>query len=234
MDIPMKKNRLLGFAAFLTAAVITFTYAPQVRAAFDLRSLFNNFGSGNAQTAPDAAFDSPAARLRTEMNSLLKEHTVMAGLYLTAMYGDVPADRLVQLMDANRNKIAAIVERNYNTETKDTFLQVWSQHMLEYGNYTRALKEKDTAAMTTARNNLKRISNDMGRLFDSVSNNMTTSEIEGLMNEHVNGTLSLVDAVSQGNATRSANLLKAGYDQAGRFADVMTRAMVMEKPDLYQ
>lgn len=230
----MIRNRLTGIAAFFAAAIITFTLAPQVRAAFDLRSLFGNFGAGNAQTAPNAAFDSRASGLRTEMNSLLKEHAVMAGLYLTAMYGDVPADRLVQLMDANRNKIAALVERNYNTETKDTFLQVWSQHMLEYGNYTRALKEKDTDAMTTARNNLKRISNDMGRLFDSASNNMTTGQIEDLMLEHVNGTLNLVDAVSQGNATRTANLLKANYDQAGRFADVLSRAMVMDKPELYQ
>jgi hypothetical protein len=162
MDIPMKKNRLLGFAAFLTAAVITFTYAPQVRAAFDLRSLFNNFGSGNAQTAPDAAFDSPAARLRTEMNSLLKEHTVMAGLYLTAMYGDVPADRLVQLMDANRNKIAAIVERNYNTETKDTFLQVLVAAYARVRQLHARAQGKGHGRHDYGPNNLKRISNDMG------------------------------------------------------------------------
>lgn len=177
------------------------------------------------------AFQSKAATFRLTLNSLLKEHTVMGATMLEALYKGENTTRLEQLMTDNENKLAAGVQNIYGSSAKDQFTQLWTAHMNEYKNYTIARKNNDTKGMNSARNNLKNIANNLGALFAGQSLSSTT--VSALMMDHINGTLNFVDAVASNDATQKANLMKQGYDQAGKFADTLTKGIILDKPQLF-
>lgn len=175
---------------------------------------------------------------RLKLNVLLREHATLGALTLAALYKSMDTTRLMQLMNDNQNQLADEIQRIYGNNTdgsnvRDTFVTLWSQHMMEYQNYTLARRNNDTNAMNTARQNLQTISEDFGNLLGRTGRSISASTISGLMKDHVNGTLSFVDAVSQNDTTQSVNLLKSNYDQAGRFADALAQGMIADRPELF-
>lgn len=191
--------------------------------------------SGNTNSPGiNEAFNSKASNLRLQLNILLHEHTALGALTLTALYEGSDTTQLMQLMKGNQDQLASIVQNVYGKQTHDIFVQLWAQHMTEYENYTLAKKNGDTAKMTTAKQNLQIISNKLGVLFAGSGQQISSSVVTSAMMDHVNGTLSLVDAVSQSDASKSATLTQAGYDQAGVLADVLTRTMILQKPNMFK
>jgi hypothetical protein len=227
------KNRVLFITIMLALAALLVSTRVQIANAFDWGAFFRGQPQNTSQSATAGnAFNSKPANLRLSLNSLLKEHAVMAAAYLTGLYMDMENERLLELMDANRDQLASRIETTYNSQTGDAFSELWTQHMLEYRNYTLALKENDEQAMNEARQNLAVIANDLGELLDSKGNNLNAPTVTSLMMEHVNGTLSIVDAVAESDTAQAADLMKMGYDQAGRFADALARGMINDNPNM--
>lgn len=228
----MKRNILFTTMILLIAGFFV-SWRVQSANAFDWGAFFRGQPQNtNSTNNTGNAFNSKPANLRLTVNSLMKEHTVMAAAYLTGLYMDMENERLLELMDANRDQLGTLVENTYDTQTRDAFGQLWSRHMLEYRNYTLARKEDDEQGMDEARQNLSAIANELGDLLDSKGNSLKAPTVTSLMNEHVNGTLAIVDAVAQGDSTQASDLMKNGYDQAGRFADALARGMMTDNPDM--
>lgn len=180
--------------------------------------------------AVSQAFSSKAAGLRLTANSLFREHAVGGAASLSALYAGVNISQLNQLVQNNGSQISALIARFYGQNTGNQFQQLWSQHMVQYQNYTLARKKNDTAGMATAKQNLSDIANNLGVLLASQSKNLKDTQIRDLMMEHINGTLAIVDAVATGNSGQAVNLTKNAYDQAGKFADVLSQGMMMDNP----
>jgi len=180
------------------------------------------------------AFNSPATNLRLTLNNLLREHTTTGGALLIALFDGADTTRAEQLLNDNENELASVIQSVYGTTAHDTFVQLWTQHMQEYENYTIARKNNDTAKMNQAKQNLQTIATKMGDLFGGVSKNLSSSTVSNMMTQHITDTLALVDAAAQGNSTQVANMAKAGYDQAGQFADTLARGMILDKPNMFQ
>ncbi|HVZ66734.1 MAG TPA: hypothetical protein VG917_00560 [Patescibacteria group bacterium] len=212
------KNRILVLVSFAALVIGVLAITPSTQAA--------------TNPGIDAAFNSKATNLRVNLNALLHEHTVLGGVTLTALYEGNDTTRLEQLMDANEMKIAALVQSVYGSDKKNKFVKLWTQHMTEYKNYTLAKKDNDTTKMNSAKTNLQKISKDLGTTL--ASKNLKASTITSLMNDHVNGTLAIVDAVAAGNATDKSNLLKKGFDQAGKFADTLARGIILDHSSMFK
>lgn len=185
-------------------------------------------GSSTNQPIKDA-FDTKATNLRVMMNTLLREHAAFGANTLIALYTGADTSKLEQLMKTNGTELMAVIQNIYGSSTANTFSNLWTKHMEEYKNYTIARKNTDNNGMTTARQHLQAIATDIGNLIAGRSKNLASSDVSSLMMEHINGTLAIVDAVAKGNATSSASLMKTAYDQAGTFADVLTKGMILDK-----
>lgn len=178
------------------------------------------------------AFNSKATDARLALNVLLREHTVMAAMMLKAEYSGEDTTQLQKLMNINQNQLASLVQTAYGKNTRDTFVTLWSNHVQQYKNYVTAKKNNDTIAMNTARNNLQTIANKLGKLL--AGDNLSPVTVSGMMMQHADGILDFVDAVASNDTTQQANLMKKGYDQAGKFADTLARGIILDKPDLFK
>lgn len=183
--------------------------------------------------AINSSFHSNSTSLRLQLNNLLREHAALGAVTLTALYQGADTTHLMQLMNNNQTQLTAVVGQVYGTNVANQFNTLWTQHMKEYENYTLAKKKNDTAKMNQAKKSLQTISQKLGTLFSNSSNHLSASTVSSLMQQHINGTLAVVDTVAAKNATGNADALKAGYDQAGQFADVLAQGMILDKPNLF-
>lgn len=188
-------------------------------------------GTLNSQYVNEA-FNSKAAIMRLNLNTLLREHTVLSTSMLKAMYADEDTSQVQTLIDNNQNALATLVQSAYGANAENTFVQIWSSQMKEYRNYAAAKKNNNAAVMNTSRKNLQSVAVSMGDLF--AINNIASSTVSSLMMDHINGTLLFIDAVASKNPTTEANLLKQGYDQAGKFADALTMGVILDRPNLFK
>ncbi len=156
--------------------------------------------------------------LRLNANVLTREHGVLASVHLQDLYDGKDISASSQLLEANGQQLADVMGLADN-QSREEFLRVWRSHIREYENYTRALREGNDGQRSQARQNLDSLSNEFGNLTNSLIPSISPGEAAGMMREHIAITLSIVDAHAQGNTTAKVNQMKAGYDQAGRFAD---------------
>jgi hypothetical protein len=197
----------------------------------------NTLTAGNVATSAPVQmnFDSKSASdLRNNLNSLLREHTITGALYLSGLYGGADVSAFDKYMTNNTNNLVLVVNNVYGKATADEFKSLWMQHMDEYKNYTLAKKANDPAKMTSAKNNLKDIAAKIGTLFSKGGGNLKAADVTKLINDHVNGTLAIVDSVATVNIGKSIDLMKTGYDQAGLIADTLANGMIKDKPDMFK
>lgn len=167
-----------------------------------------------------------------ELNNLLREHAVLGGTTLINFYDGKDTAQLETLMDENGNKVADFIINVYGTEVGNNFSRLWMNHMQEYKNYTNAKKNNDDSGMDSAKQNLNKIAQDFGTLL--ASQNLPASTITNLFNEHISGTLALVDAHADDDQTKEANLIKVAYDQAGKMAAEFSTGIISDHPDKFK
>lgn len=232
----MKNTTALIIAVLMFAAgsLVGWTAAQASAASLSTTVPIVGVGGGPGPDTAAATLSTPAANTRLLLNSLFREHTVLAGTYLTTLYDGGDTTRLQQQLEANTNTIAGIVESVYGTSVMEGFVTYWRQHLDEYWNYVAASRNDDMADMNTARANLNSIAVNIGNVFDQAGTTLDAETITRHMMDHSNGTLALVDAHADGDTAAKADLLKNGYDQAGIFADSLVHGMVSDVPDRFQ
>ena len=83
-----------------------------------------------------------------------------------------------------------------------------------------------------AREKLESLSDDFGDLIDRGSNNMTAAQVANNLKTHISGTLDFIDAHAAEDEAVKAQLVKTGYDQAGKFAEFLSEGMLKDNPNL--
>jgi len=192
----------------------------------------STYAQNNSNQYVTQAFNSKPATFRLTLNALLEEHTVLAVTMLKGIYTGEDTSRLQQLMNTNQSQLAVLVQKAYGNKAASSFNTLWSAHMQEYMNYTSAKRNNDTAGMNNARKNLQTISDKLGTLLQM--QDLSANTISTLMMQHVDGTLSFVDAVAKNDMTQQANLMHQGSKQANTFADTMSKGILLDKPQLFK
>lgn len=222
MVLVMKKSIVLAGILIMMMGIIVGWKAVQAQSP-----------QNNNSQAVENAFNSDATTLRLSLNTLLKEHAILGGLMLKALYREEDTTRLMELMNDNQAQLEQIVEDAYGEDTRDRFADLWTQHIEEYESYTIAKRDNDEERMNQARENLQAISDEIGALFALSGNNLSSDDVSASMMEHINRTLNVVDATAENDETQIVNALKGAYDQAGELADILSRGMILDNPQQY-
>ncbi len=191
-------------------------------------------GPEEARDPITSTFNTKATNLRVQLNSLLREHAVLTTSYLQTIYDGKDAASLEQNLNSNSNEISQLIQNVYGENAKDEVLNIWRGHIDEYRKYTLARRNNNAEEMNMSRKRLNTIATNFGETFDAVSDNLSSQTITGLMNEHINGTLAIIDAHANKDETRKSQELSSAFDQAGRFADTISRGMISDNPDFFR
>lgn len=183
----------------------------------------------NNQSQP--SFSSNVSNFRVNMNSLLKEHAVLASDYLINLYDGKNVSALKSGLDTNSIKIADTFGSIYQDEARSQFLQMWERHIELYSDYTQALKNNRENDANQARQELENMAERMGEMMVSFDSNFSQQQIADLMQEHVRLTLAIVEAHSEGDSQSVVNNKTAGFMQAGRFADYIGQVIASSRQD---
>lgn len=186
--------------------------------------------------SPDGAQSatSKASNLRINLNSLLREHGVVGLQFLQNVYDGKETDALTSMISTNSNNILDLVGMVWGNEAKDEFGKMWTDHMNLYRTYTEALKNKDNARKTEAKQDLQELADKMGNAFSSRDQKVNAGDFSRMMEDHINITLDTIETYAAGDNDAVTNNMKEGYDQAGVFADFLTNAALNANPDLFR
>jgi hypothetical protein len=168
------------------------------------------------------------------INNLFKEHGVMAVNHLQAVYDGKDTLPTGQLLDENGNKIADVFASLYGSEIRSKFVNMWKGHINEYVNYTQGLKDKDLQRMDQAKKNLSDLALHMGAELNKVDPNISSDGVTNLTNEHVALTLGIIDSYSKGDQTQMISQLKSASDQATKYAEFLTQAIMTSRPEAFR
>jgi len=188
-------------------------------------------GGGPEVTRSVGPYTTNTADFRVELNSLFKEHGVLAAEYLTALYDGEDTAAIKAQLDQNSNAVSDVVGRVYGSQARGQFFDMWNMHIEGYENYTEALKDENEEGKQEAQAALIQHAEEMGRFLNGVDNNFTAQRITDLMNEHVQLTLNIVEAHANNDTTSYANNMKAAYEQAGEFAEYVGQVIASSRPE---
>lgn len=231
----MKKTHLLLTFPVIGAILLATASTPiRVPSSIGTSQLYAQSTTSAQKQLISEAYDSKATNLRITMQNILKEHTVLGNLLLTGIYTGNDTKQLDSYLSDNSKQLTSIIQSVYGKNTATPFQQLWKEHMDEYVNYTKARKNSDTAKADAARSRLDTISIKIGDLLDKAGDNLSAGVVTTLMKEHVNGTLTFVNALSSGTPAKQADAVKSGYIQAGKFADELSRGIILDKPSMFE
>jgi hypothetical protein len=189
-------------------------------------------GGGPIDTTNDEKPNAPLTHLT--LNNLFREHGVLATLHLQAIYDGKNAGPTAQMLETNGQQIAGIIGSVYGAQARADFLTMWRGHINQYELYVKALKSGDRQEMNKAKSNLEDLAEEMGNMINEISPNISRDMITRLTREHVNGTLSIIEAYADRNQEEYITEIKAAGDQMTRFADYLFKGMRDGRPDAFK
>lgn len=159
------------------------------------------------------------------LNALFQEHAISATLHLQNLYDNKDTTESEKNVEENSVKVAEFFDKHIEGDIKGEFLNMWDGHNKEYENYTRALKAGDRNGTAQARGNLARQATEMGTMVNQWIPALPADRFTQLMNEHVDLTLSIIEAHASGdNAAKATQTAKASTQAVG-FANTITDAL---------
>ena len=193
-------------------------------------SVVPGIGGGPEQNQ-QVNFTSESSNFRVKLNSLFKEHGVLAVEYLTGIYDGKDVAAIKEKINANSNEIATLFGNIYGEGSKNEFEQMWNGHIEQYEKYTKSLKANNSSDANEAENALRDQATHMGVMLNKQDSNFSSQRVTEMVSEHVRLTLDIVDAHVDEDYETKADNIKASYDQAGVFADYIGQVIVNSHPD---
>lgn len=152
---------------------------------------------------------------RVKLQALLNEHGILTGSYLTALYDGKDTTDSAKNLDENSQKLADFVSGL--GAPKDRFLTMWQDHIKGYEDYTQALKTQNQTGTADAKAGLDTQADKMGEMINKLLPSISPEHGTDLMKEHIDLTLSIIDAHAKGDSvTYAAEVAKAAA-QATKF-----------------
>jgi hypothetical protein len=189
---------------------------------------------GMASPASTAA--TPAATLRTGLNTLLAEHVYLAAAATGAALGGREAEfkAAAGALDANSVAIAQAIGSVYGKDAEGAFLPLWRRHIGFVVDYTVGAAGRDSARQEKAVNELVAYTQDLGAFLASANPHLPKSVVADLVKHHVVTLKEVVDAQAAKDPARAYTAVRTAAGHMGQIADPLAEAIVKQFPDRYR
>jgi hypothetical protein len=190
---------------------------------------------GTSQSADTtvASSSDPDMEAHGVIRSAFQQHAAVAGDYLVKLVKGENTTAIRDGLDKNTQTLADTFAQAYGQDKRMDFVDMWESHIKEYENYATAAKNANTPAKNAAKNSLIQMSKDLELVMDQL-NETPVDRIDELMQEHVMGTLSLIDAAVAKDEAKIVAFMDAGFRQAGAFGDYFFEIVSKEYPDKFK
>ncbi len=230
----MKTNRLrmLAFGVMLAIAASACTDDALPPSPSD--------GDGTLQTpTPSIApsIETPAAELRAQVGSLLAGHIYLLGMTTATLLREgSESPELVRaqgILDDNTGDLVNIVSDNYGDDAGARFTDLWRAHIGLVSDYARGYDEADTALREQMESELLTFRDDLGALFDELTEGIVPTETAtAALEPYFEGMLEVVDAQVAAIA-EVPGILRETAGRSPEIADLLAGAIVAQFPDRY-
>ena len=173
--------------------------------------------------------------LRVALNTLLMEHTFLAGMTADALVGgrQSAAQAAATGLDSNSQELAQLVGSFYGSDSQQQFLTLWRRHISDYAQYSQATVANDQSGKDAARQDLNGFVQDFDSFFSSANPNIQPGSLVQPMTMHVMGTLQVIDALGNKDYATAYSMGKAGAEMSAQMGDPLAVAIVAQFPNQF-
>ena len=188
-------------------------------------------------TTTEVAADSSAAKLRVDLNNLLREH-VSSSLIVTRNIADGSSEEKLAgakaAQTANAVAIATAVGSIYGKEAQDAITPPFVEHIMQSNNYAVAVKNGDAAAQETALTALRAELRKVADVFNSVIPSVSSDSLYEALSAHEDLLNQAAVEYQNGNYEKAYALENEALVQISGGADVLTTGIIAAKPDMFK
>lgn len=150
-----------------------------------------------------------------------------------AASGSPTADASLKALDNNSVELADAVGSVYGTEARDSFLELWRNHIGFFADYTTAKVAGDEAAMSEAKKNLEGYTEDAATFFSEANLNIDKAAQKKGLAKHAEQVIGIVDAYAAKDYDKAFVFEEEAYNHIGMAADGLAAAIVKQYPDKF-
>lgn len=181
--------------------------------------------------------DSSAAKLRVDMNNLLREH-VSSSLTVTRNIVDGASEEKLAgakaAQTANAVAIATAVGGIYGKDAQDALTTPFVEHIMQSNNYAAAVKSGDMAAQNASLTALRAELRKVADVFNSVIPSLSSDSLYKALSAHEDLLNQAAVEYQQGNYEKAYQLENEALVQISGGADVLTTGIIESKPDMFK
>lgn len=177
----------------------------------------------------------PASELRAKLNTLLQEHTYLAGSATNAALGGRKAEfeAAAGALDANSVDLSKAIGMVYGAGAENAFLALWRKHIGFFVDYATGVATKDEAKQDKAVNDLVGYTQDFGAFLSSANPNLPKPAVADLVKTHVLTLKDVVDAQATGDQRKAFTALRSAAGHMMMIADPLASAIAKQFPEKF-
>jgi hypothetical protein len=226
-----EKNKTMAAVAIVVALVIG------MGGGYAIGNSMNDNNDDNMQAAAvsesSPRVDTKAAELRVALDGALTSHIAYAVPALEAAHDGAPSlEGDLKTLDNNSVAIATAVDSVY-PGTKDSFLELWRNHIGFFADYTKAAKAGDQAGMEKAKKNLEGYTDQASTFFSDANPNLPKEALQEGLTEHFNQVIAIVNAYGAGEYEKAGELQTKATAHMSMTAKILSSGIVKQSPDKF-
>jgi len=195
-----------------------------------------NANSGNSSGTAIGKSDSAACGLRTGLDSLLREHVVLALAATDSALGgrNEEFSAAVASLDANSHELSDAIGQVYGPDAGKSFYELWNRHIGFFVDYTKAVAAKDETAQNKSVEDLIGYTNDFGAFIETATGGRLKKDaVAELVKTHVVGLKGAVDAQANKDFAGAYTKERDAEKHMDTIGNVLTDAIVDQFPDRF-
>ena len=197
----------------------------------------NSDQNNKSDTMNKVSADSSAAKLRVDMNNLLREH-VSSSLTVTRNIVDDASEEKIAgakaAQTANAVAIAKAVGSIYGQGAQNAITPPFVEHIVQSNNYAMAVKDNDMAAQDTSLTALRAQLRKVADVFHSVIPSLSSDTLYEALSAHEDLLNKAAVEYQNGNYEKAYELENEALVQISGGADALTTGIIASKPDMFK
>lgn len=180
--------------------------------------------------------DTPAADLRSALNSVAAEHFALSALAMQKQFdGKADYNVLLQAEAGNTSDFRAAVASIYGAAGANAFENIWvGDHINAQSDYVNAVKNKDTAARTAVLTRINGFTQELGAFLGSATGEkLPTAAAQASLKAHEAQIQNTFDQYAAGNYTDSYATNREGYKTMFAVGKALSGAIVSQFNDKF-
>jgi hypothetical protein len=214
---------------------ILFVVCIMVTMLFAVPVVTSSFADDHGMKSMSPTSSTKAADVRVALNSLLREHVILATSATDAAIGgrNDEFQAAAAALDGNAADIANAIGSIYGKEAGEAFLPLWRRHIGFFVDYTTGVATKDKAKQEKAVNDLLQYTQDFAAFINSASPALPVDTVANLSKTHVLRLKAVVDAQAKGNQAEAYTAIRNAASHMQNIADPLAETIVVQFPDKF-